>query len=67
VGDRKAIEELTKTWDTTIVDRTRDLQEWVEACRNILKRKIRVFAFANNHYAGHAPATLRLFAELLEK
>jgi len=49
------------------VDRTRDLQDWVEACRNFLKRKIRVFAFANNHYAGHAPATLRLFAELMEK
>ena len=67
LGDRKAIEELTKTWDTTIVDRTRDLQDWVEACRNFLKRKIRVFAFANNHYAGHAPATLRLFTELMEK
>ena len=67
LGDRKAIEELTKTWDTTIVDRTRDLQDWVEACRNFLKRKIRVFAFANNHYAGHAPATLHLFTELMEK
>jgi uncharacterized protein YecE (DUF72 family) len=67
LGDRKAIEELTKTWDTTIVDRTRDLQEWVEACRNFMKRKIRVFAFANNHYAGHAPGTLRLFTELMER
>ena len=67
LGDRKAIEEMTKTWDTTIVDRARDLQEWVEACRNFMKRKIRVFAFANNHYAGHAPATLRLFAEMMEK
>jgi uncharacterized protein YecE (DUF72 family) len=67
LGDRKAIEELTKTWDATIVDRTRDLQGWVEACRNFLKRKIRVFAFANNHYAGHAPATLHLFTELMEK
>ena len=27
----------------------------------------RVFAFANNHYPGHAPATLRLFDELMEK
>ena len=67
LGDRRAIEERTKTWDTTIVDRTRDLQDWVEACRNFMKRKIRVFAFANNHYAGHAPATLRLFADLMEK
>jgi len=51
LGDRKGIEELTKTWDKTVVDRSKDLQEWVEACRNFLKRKISVFAFANNHYA----------------
>ena len=49
------------------MDRSRDLQDWVEACRNFMKRKIRVFAFANNHYAGYAPATLRLFRELMEK
>lgn len=67
LGDRKAIEERTKTWDKTVVDRTGDLQEWVEACRNFQKRKIRVFAFANNHYGGYAPDTLHLFEELMEK
>jgi uncharacterized protein YecE (DUF72 family) len=67
LGDRKVIEEQTKVWDKTVVDRTSDLQEWVEACRNFLKRKIRVFAFANNHYGGYAPDTLRLFEKLLEK
>jgi len=51
LGDRKGIENLTKTWDKTVVDRTKDLEEWVEACRNFLKQKIRVFAFANNHYS----------------
>lgn len=64
LGDRKAIEESTKSWDKTIIDRTSDLEEWVEACRNFLKRKIRVFAFANNHFGGHAPDTLRLFDKL---
>jgi uncharacterized protein YecE (DUF72 family) len=67
LGDRKGIEERTKSWDKTIVDRSRELREWLEACRNLLKRRISVFAFANNHYAGHAPATLRLFLELFEK
>ena len=67
LGDRKGIEEMTKTWDKTVIDRARDLQEWVEACRNFLKRKIRVFAFANNHYGGYAPDTLRLFENLMEK
>jgi len=67
LGDRKGIEELTKTWDKTVIDRKSDIQEWVEACRNFLKRKIRVFAFANNHYAGYAPDTLHLFEDLMEK
>jgi uncharacterized protein YecE (DUF72 family) len=67
LGDRKGIEEQTKTWDKTIVDRKSELLEWVEACRAFLKRKISVFAFANNHYAGHGPATVRLFLDLLEK
>ena len=67
LGDRKGIEEMTKIWDKTVVDRTKDLQEWVEACRNFMKSKIRVFAFANNHYGGFAPDTLRLFEKLMEK
>jgi len=67
LGDRKGIEEQTKLWDKTVVDRTGELQEWVEACRNFMKRKIRVFAFANNHYGGYAPDTLRLFEKLMEK
>jgi uncharacterized protein YecE (DUF72 family) len=67
LGDRKAIEEHTKVWDKTIIDRRRELEQWVEACRNFLQRKIRVFAFANNHYGGYAPDTLRLFEDLMEK
>jgi uncharacterized protein YecE (DUF72 family) len=67
LGDRKGIEEVTKVWDRTVVDRTSDLAEWVEACRKFLKQKIRVFAFANNHYGGHAPDTLKLFEKLMEE
>lgn len=64
LGDRKTIEEKTKSWDKTIVDRQRDLEEWVEACRRFNQRSIAIFAYANNHYAGHAPATVRQFLEL---
>jgi uncharacterized protein YecE (DUF72 family) len=66
LGDREEIEKLTKTWDKTIVDRTKDLEDWVEACRNFLKMKIRAFAFASNHYGGYAPDTLKLFEKLIE-
>ena len=67
LGDRKGIEEQTKTWDKVIVDRRRELEEWVEACRNFNQRNIAIFGFANNHYAGHAPATVRLFWKLWQK
>ena len=67
LGDRKAIEEHTKTWDKTIVDRHSELSEWVNVCWKISGRGVPIFAYANNHYAGHAPATIKLFQKLWEK
>ena len=32
-----------------------------------LKRNVRIFAFANNHYAAHGLATARFFLQLFEK
>jgi uncharacterized protein YecE (DUF72 family) len=54
-------------WDKTIVDRKRDLVEWVESIRKFNQRSVDVFAFANNHYAGHAPDTIRDFWKLWGK
>lgn len=67
LGDRNGIEEQTKTWDKVIVQRGRELSEWAEIIRKVHQRKIKIFAFANNHYAGHAPATVRQLAALFEK
>ena len=64
LGDRKGIEEKTKTWDKIIVDRRGDLLEWVELLKKVHKRRIQILAFANNHYAGHGPDTVRLFSQL---
>jgi uncharacterized protein YecE (DUF72 family) len=41
--------------------------EWVETCRKFNQRSVDIFAFANNHYAGHAPDTIRQFLELWKK
>ncbi len=65
LGDRKGIEQRTKTWDTVIVDRTQELAEWVEIVRKVHKRRIQIFAYANNHYAGHAPETVEQFQQML--
>jgi len=67
LGDRKGIEERTKTWGKTIVNRRTELTEWVNVCYKISGRGIPIFAYANNHYAGHAPATVRQFWELWEE
>src|SRR5271155_5051066 len=61
LGDRKGIEKITKVWDKTIIDRRNDLQEWVTYWQNIQKRGATIYAYANNHYAGHGPATVEQF------
>ena len=67
LGDRKEIEEQTKLWDKTIIDRTNELGQWAKACKKFMELKIQVYAFANNHYAGHAPDTLKLFEKLMKE
>jgi uncharacterized protein YecE (DUF72 family) len=66
LGDRKGIEEQTTTWDKAVIDRQNDLRSWVVVLRRLVedKRIRKIFAFANNHYAGHAPATVKLFMDL---
>jgi uncharacterized protein YecE (DUF72 family) len=61
LGDRKQIEKRTLTWDKTVVDRTSELTSWVDYCHQIRKRGVTIYAYANNHYAGHAPATIEQF------
>src|SRR5437899_1751034 len=66
LGDRKGIEEVTKTWDKTVVDRREDLINWVEVFQQFVSRNLKVFAYANNHYAGHGPATVKLLWDLFK-
>jgi uncharacterized protein YecE (DUF72 family) len=65
LGDRKGIEERTKVWNKAILDRRPELAEWAEILGKVRKRKIQIFAYANNHYAGYAPATVEQFRGLL--
>jgi uncharacterized protein YecE (DUF72 family) len=66
LGDRKGIEKQTKVWNKVIVDRHRDLAGWVEIVKKIHERRIQVYAYANNHYAGYAPKTVEMFQSLLK-
>ena len=69
LGNRKQIEKQTTTWDKTVVDRRADLKKWADLLWDLVNsKKIRkLFAYANNHYAGHGPATVKLFMDLWDK
>ena len=66
LGDHKEMDKLTTTWDKEVVDRTPRLRRWAEVIGNLLQREIPVFTYVNNHYAGHAPATVRRLEQFLE-
>jgi uncharacterized protein YecE (DUF72 family) len=61
LGNRKDFEKVTATWNSTIIDRTADLQTWVDVYEKNQKRGITQYVYANNHYSGFAPAMIELF------
>jgi uncharacterized protein YecE (DUF72 family) len=67
LGDRKAIEEITKVWNKLVIDRTAEMEEWLPAIEKLLKRRLTIYAFFNNHFAGMGPASARAFSEMLER
>ena len=67
LGDRKGIEMQTKVWDKTIIDRSKELVSWVDVCQRTIRRGVDTYVYANNHYAGHGPATVAHFLELWER
>ena len=57
IGDRKAVDSLTKTFDRIVIDQEERLGPWADLLRGLLQRVPEVYVYANNHYAGHGPAT----------
>jgi hypothetical protein len=64
LGDRKGIERITTMWDKTVIDRTKEISIWVDVCYETVRRGVKVFGYANNHYGGHALATIKQFWDL---
>jgi len=67
LGDRHGIERITQVWDKTVVDRTEELRNWAGLFRQFVSRHLKIYAYANNHYAGHGPASVKLFWDLWKK
>ena len=47
------------------VDRSVELARWAAALPPLVDRGIDVYGYVNNHYAGHSPASVRTFMELV--
>lgn len=58
LGDRESMEKITTTWGRVVVDRSADLGVTAGIVES-MARRVPVAVFANNHYAGHSPATAR--------
>jgi uncharacterized protein YecE (DUF72 family) len=67
LGDRKGIEEKTQRWNQLIQNREREMETWIPAIDKLLQRRLCIFAFFNNHYAGFAPGSIELFWQIWQR
>ncbi|RJP76061.1 MAG: DUF72 domain-containing protein [Candidatus Zixiibacteriota bacterium] len=65
IGHRKQIEAITTRWDREVIDRGKNLEAWAGLIGRFAARRVLTYIFINNHYAGHAPATLRRLGKLV--
>jgi uncharacterized protein YecE (DUF72 family) len=61
LGRRKDIEQF----DRIQIDRTDRLERWAERVHRFLEQGFDVYGYFNNHFAGHSPASVRQFADIL--
>jgi uncharacterized protein YecE (DUF72 family) len=63
LGDRKWVGEKAR-FDREEIDRTEELNRWVDYCYRMRRRGVAVYGYANNHYSGFAPGTIAQFRRL---
>ena len=63
LGDREAVDALTPTLDHIAIDRSAEVEADARAIQ-VLRQRVPVVAFVNDHYAGYAPETVRQLAAL---
>lgn len=66
LGDRQAIEQITTTWDREVIDNGPRLMRWVSLLVRMMDRGVQTLVYANNHFAGHGPATIRRLKAMFE-
>ena len=61
LGRRKDIREF----DRIQIDRSKNLESWSKKVQDFMERGFDIFGYFNNHFAGHSPASVRQFAEMM--
>jgi uncharacterized protein YecE (DUF72 family) len=63
---KKAREEgkRRRDWGSLLLDRTEQMKLWIPPLKDLASRKIPVYVYFNNHYAGYAPGSVELFSKL---
>jgi uncharacterized protein YecE (DUF72 family) len=67
LGDRQIIEAVTTNWGKEVLDRRPRIERWADLLARLLAREVPTLVYANNHYAGHAPATAERLKEAFRK
>ncbi len=63
LGSRKDVPD--GEYEKVRVDREKDLAYWSDLIGKLANKGVTVWGFANNHYQGHSPATVRWLMERL--
>ena len=63
-ANAKESEIRAKVWNDVIVNRRQELPESAEILGKVYKRKIQIYTYANNHYAGYASGSVEMFQKL---
>lgn len=66
IGDREATEAACERFDRVVLDKDASLDRWAELLATLAPRVKEVHAYANNHYQGHGPATIRALRARVE-
>jgi hypothetical protein len=60
------VDGLTPTLDHIVIDRSEQVAEDARAIQ-VLRQRVPVVAFVNNHFAGYAPETARQLVALIDR
>ncbi len=64
VKQKVASGERKSEWGELAVDRSREMDAWVPALKDMARRKLPTYIYFNNHYAGYAPGSIELFRKV---